>query len=116
MHAEDKIIIRNILYVVKSCCESSAEIESWAVHVNEKTYAISVFFQEGVELSIPLQDLKTIENVNPLRVANITFIRPPHNPALLKITVTNRNQPLNLTETEIIRVRKKRSVVDFLRN
>lgn len=107
MHEEDKVIVRNVLYAAKVCLSQSDGVDNWSVSVNDRGYAINVYFAEGTDVTVPLRDLLTVQDVNPLRVVNVAVVKPAKNPASIRVFVTNKNQPISLTETDVVRIRKR---------
>ena len=80
----------------------------WNVKVIEKGYIVNIFFVDDIELTIPLDDLSCIQEVSPVRISNIAIIRPPKNQTRVRIFVSNKDQPVCFTETEIVKVRKRK--------
>lgn len=107
------MIVRNVLYASKVCLSQSECIENWAVKVTDHGYIINVYFVEGVEVTVPIADLLTIKDVNHLRVSTVAVVRPSKNPASIMVFVLNKDQPITLTETEVVRIRKRTRILNL---
>lgn len=113
VHDEDKVIVRNVLYAAKVCISESEGIDNWAVTVHDRGYIVNVYLAEHMDVSLPLRDLMTIQEVNPLRVLNVSVLRPVKNPASIRVFVSNKDQPISLTETDVVRIRKRARFADI---
>lgn len=86
---------------------------NWNVKVTEKGYIINLYFADEIDLILPLNHLLSIQDVNPVRVSGIALIRPQKNQTHVRVFVSNRDQPVCVTETDIVRVRKRKRFGGF---
>lgn len=71
----------------------------------KRFYIITAYFVEG-EWEIGTKELDLIYDVNPLRVLSVSFqfVNQKHS---LKIKISDRDEPIMMTETELVHVRKR---------
>lgn len=91
-------------------CEPHLPTHREKVQVKRDGYLVLVSF--GKNFSIGLQDLQLISDVNPLRIDTISVRSPGSDDGktvgcVLAIRVLDQNQPVRITEAEVIRVRKR---------
>ena len=81
------------------------------VQTKNDGYLVLVSF--GTVFSMGLQDLQLVVDVNPLRIDNIVIRNPEnsdatsHIGATLIVKILDHQQPVRLTETEVVRVKKR---------
>lgn len=108
----DKPVVRNVLYATWALQQASdgSPCVSWQVASKSDGYLISVSF--GPSFSIAFSDLRVIQDVNITRIASIV-VRNPEKlnedkiGAVLVIKVLDQQQPIRLSEVEVVRVRKR---------
>lgn len=104
---EDKVIVRNVLYTAKMCINQNNDIENWSVNVGERGYTVNVYFAGEKDIVVPLSDLQMIQDVNPLRIASVSVTKSAKNPTSIRVFITDKNQPIALSEIDVVRVRKR---------
>lgn len=121
--ASDRLAIRNIIYtawsVFNSCSTSGsapARYSSWDVQkmAGGRGYVLHLHFGRGFRIS--LSDMQTLQDACPLRIDTI-YVREADPgsgdsereaaAATLCICILNGEQPVQLTETDIVRIRKR---------
>lgn len=124
----DRMTLRNVIYTlwaVNKSSDSAASSPSCYVGYNVRRlegrgYLILAFFGEGCRIS--LQDMQLISDVCPLRIDSmfVRGVQPGDFPSggsagdrqrkvaiVLSICVLDANQPVRITEAEVVRVRKR---------
>jgi hypothetical protein len=105
VHAEDQVIIRNVVAVIE-LLKIEKILLSWAVDTNQGYYTISAFINDTSDCEFSKAELDTIHDVNPLRVISAAVSRISGK-MRIKVKVSDRNEPLMLTDTQVVVVRKK---------
>jgi hypothetical protein len=109
----DKGLVRNILYATWALQDTENQCISWNVQTKNWGYIINVSFAQI--FSISLYDMQLIKELSSLRIDNVMF-RNADKPsiddvvigAVLVIKLLNQNQPVTITEMEVVRVKKRR--------
>ena len=107
VYSEDKVVVRNVLYAAKMCLRESNQLENWSVVVQDKSYVLNMYFAADSEVDINVRDLNTIVDVNPLRVLSVSIVKIGNCTLTLRAVVGNKDHPLMLTETDVVRIRKR---------
>jgi len=105
VHAEDKIIIKNVVAAIEAL-KPEKILLSWTVDAVMGAYVVNAFINDAVDCEFSRAELDTIHDVNPLRVISAAVARVGGK-MRLKVRVSDRNEPLMLTETQIVSVRKR---------
>ena len=105
VHAEDKIIIRNVVAAIEAL-KSEKILLSWTVDAVMGAYVVNAFISDAADCEFSRAELDTIHDVNPLRVISASVARVGGK-LRLKVRVSDRNEPLMLTETQVVSVRKR---------
>ena len=121
----DKMLVRNVIYAIWSLNVNSAEpCIGWQVQVKAYGYLVVVSFPQTFSLSAT--DMRLISDVNLLRIESIT-VRNPENAisenmsgakasadgttrvgAIMVVKILNENQPVTITDAEIVLVKKRK--------
>ena len=110
VHAEDRVIVRNVLYAGKVALEENARLDNWSVQVADKHYVVDMYLPPDGDCVISLRDMQAIADVSPLRVTSVSVRRVAGATFSLRVLVSNRDQPVVLTETEVVRIRKRKKL------
>lgn len=105
VHVEDRIIIRNVVAAIEAL-KLEKILLSWTVDVAQGCYAVNAYIVDGVDCEFSKAELDTVHDVNPLRVLSASVVRTAGK-MRVKVRVSDRNEPLMLTETQIVSVRKR---------
>jgi hypothetical protein len=107
VHVEDRIIVRNVVVAIQALKEEKILL-SWSVDnvPNQNAYIVNAFINDTVDCEFSRAELETIHDVNPLRVLSASVARVGSK-LRLKVKVSDRNEPLILTETQVLTVRKR---------
>ena len=105
VHAEDKIIVQNVIAAIEAL-KVDKILLSWQVDTGIKGYVVNALINDTVDCEFSKAELDTIHDVNPLRVLSAGVARVGGK-LRLKVRVSDRNEPLMLTETQVLTVRKR---------
>ena len=105
VHTEDRVIIRNVVAAIEAL-KLEKILLSWTVDVVQGGYAVNAYINDLVDCEISKSELDTIHDVNPLRVISASLARIGGK-LRFKVRVSDRNEPLMLTETQVVAVRKR---------
>jgi len=78
---------------------------SWTCTVHKGYYLVSAFFAD-TDWELGARELDVLCEVNPLRVVSVSVHYQNKTPSL-RIRVSDRNEPIVLTETQLVHVRKR---------
>ena len=105
VHLEDRIIIRNVVAAIEAL-KVEKILLSWTVETAHNSYTVNAYINDTVDCEFSRAELDTIHDVNPLRVMSASVARVGGK-LRLKVRVSDRNEPLMLTETQVVSVRKR---------
>lgn len=105
VHAEDQVIVRNVVAAIEAL-KSEKILLSWTVDANQGCYTVNAYVNDTVDCEFSKAELDTIHDVNPLRVISASVARTGGK-MRIKVRISDRNEPLMLTETQILSVRKR---------
>lgn len=102
---EDKVNVRNIIYVVHALKVCT----SWSVNSTAHGYEIVGLLDTKKELSVDMNDMELIKKVDTLRIQRIAVcMLPGSNTPTVRISVLAHGEPILLQEYDILRIQKKR--------
>ena len=114
----DKPIVRNVLYTIWALQEGGASPSiGWQVQTTSDGYAVTVSY--GKEFGLSLRDLQLISDVSPLRIDSVILrnhtssvgsqqVAPDIKVGcILAVKVLDQQQPVRITESEVVRIRKR---------
>ena len=107
VYGEDKTVVRNVLYAAKMCLRESNKLDNWSVVVQDKSYVSNMYFSPDSEFDVSVRDLNTIVDISPLRVLSVSVVKISTATIALRVVVGNKDHPLILTETDVVRIRKR---------
>ena len=105
VHVEDRVIIRNVVAAIEAL-KLEKILLSWTVDVTQGGYAVNAYINDSVDCEISKAELDTIHDVNPLRIIGASVARNAGK-LRVKVRVSDRNEPLMLTETQVLSIRKR---------
>ena len=105
VHVEDRVIVRNVVAAIEAL-KAEKILLSWTVDTGPSSYVINAYINDSVDCEFSRSELDTIHDVNPLRVISASVARSAGK-LRLKVRISDRNEPLMLTETQIVSVRKR---------
>jgi len=104
VHEEDRPIVRNVVAVLQ-VIKKDPLFTTWTCHVAKGCYIVTAYIDD-VDCEFTARELQTLHDVNPLRVTSVAIQRVGTRLSL-KVRVSDRNEPIIITETEVVRVRKR---------
>ena len=106
VHPEDRIIIRNVVAAIESL-KVEKILLSWTVDSPQNgVYTVNAYISDSSDCEFSRAELELIHDINPLRVLSASVARIAGK-LRLKVRVSDRNEPLMLTETQIVTMRKR---------
>jgi len=105
VHAEDQIIVKNVIAAIETL-KLEKILLSWTVDATLGCYTVSAFINDGTDCEFSKSELDVIHDVNPLRVISASVARTGGK-MRIKVRISDRNEPLMLTETQVLVVRKR---------
>lgn len=107
VHPEDRVIVRNVVAAIEALKQEKI-LTSWNVENVSATnyYMINAYINDSADFEFTRSDLETIHEVNPLRVV-VASVARVNGKMRLKVRISDRNEPLMLTETQIVTMRKR---------
>ena len=105
VHLEDRIIVQNVVAAIEAL-KIEKILSSWNVEIEKGCYVVNAHINDAVDCEFSKAELETIHDVNPLRVLSAGMARASGR-LKLKVRVSDRNEPLMLTETQVVSVRKR---------
>lgn len=124
VHKDDRMMVRNMLYVAKAIQLSYPMpiFSSWQVQVRQDGYVVVLFLHPGFTLSSG--DLDMFKEVSPLRVQSICIVGNGSTDRAsdsggegtlmsnvkpqIRIRLVDHQQPIMMTEVEVVKVVKKK--------
>lgn len=106
----DRPIVRNVIYTAWALHADGDPCMGWQVQSKPDGYLVLVSF--GKRFSICLQDLQMVADVNPLRIDSIVLRSQEGSVenlvgAVMAVKVLDQQQPVMITESEVVRVKKR---------
>lgn len=105
VHVEDRVIVRNVVAAIEAL-KVEKILLSWTVDTGPGAYVVNAYINDSVDCEFSRSELDTVHDVNPLRVLSASVARIGGK-LRLKVRISDRNEPLMLTETQIVAVRKR---------
>ena len=105
VHAEDQVIVRNVVAAIEAL-KLEKILLSWTVDSSSGSYTVNAFINDSADCEFSKAELDSIHDVNPLRVLSASVARTAGK-MRIKVRISDRNEPLMLTETQVLVVRKK---------
>lgn len=102
--ADDKIVVENVGSVILSLGKEYA-FHGFDIKKNESGYVLSAM--PSPHSNISLLDLQLIKDCNPVRVQDV-FVSLSEAGLRVSVNILSSNVPVILTETDVIRVKKRR--------
>jgi len=104
VHEEDRPIVRNVVAALE-IMKKAKLFTSWTCTVTAGSYVVTAYLTDA-DWELGTRELDTVAEVNPLRVLSVSVQRLASRMAV-RVRISDRNQPLMLTETQLVHVRKR---------
>ena len=106
VHEEDRIIVRNVVAALQTV-KAEKVLSSWTVGTpTEGCYLVTAYLIDGVDCDFSVRELEIVHDVSPLRVKSVC-VGKHGSRIVIKVQIMDRNQPLMMTETQVLQVRKR---------
>jgi hypothetical protein len=105
VHVEDRVIVRNVVAAIEAL-KTEKILLSWTVDTGPGAYVVNAYINDAADCEFSRTELETVHDVNPLRVLSASVARVAGK-LRLKVRISDRNEPLMLTETQVLTVRKR---------
>lgn len=105
VHEEDRTIVRNVVAAIQAM-KKERILTSWTVAVDGPRYVVTAFVADGIDYEFSCRELELIHDVSPLRVLSVNTGRYSGK-HVIRVLVSNKDQPLMLTEIQVLHVRKR---------
>ena len=106
VHEEDRVIVRNAVAALQALKRDKV-LSSWTVSTGvDGCYVVTAYLLDGVDCDFSARELDTIHDVSPLRVKTVS-VGKHGSRVVIKVAILDRDQPLTLTETQVLLVRKR---------
>ena len=108
VHPEDRVIVRTVAAAIEAL-KAEKVLLSWTVEPGPSgsgCYILSAYLSESLDWEFSKAELETLHDVNPCRVLSAAVACMGGKPRL-RVRISDRNEPLMLTETQIVAVRKR---------
>jgi hypothetical protein len=107
---EDRVLVRNVIYVLHACKHPERLCVSWNVSNTRNGYEVSGFMDSASDFEILKEHLDMIALVDPLRIQSIA-IRKAGETTQILIRILSKTEPVMMTELEVLTVQKKRRLL-----
>ena len=107
---EDRLLVRNIIYLLHACRHPERLCVSWNVTNTRNGYEVTGLMDPKKDFEIYKQDLDLIHLADPLRVQSIS-VKKTGDAQQLSIRVLSKGEPVMMTELEVLTVQKKRKLI-----
>jgi hypothetical protein len=104
VHEEDRPIVRNVIASLEAIRKAKL-FTSWSCSVGKGHYIVTAYLTD-TDWELGSRELETIHDVNPLRVVSVCVQSQAKRPSV-RVKISDRNEPLMLTETQLVHVRKR---------
>jgi hypothetical protein len=104
VHQEDRVIVKNVIAAIEAMKKGKL-FTSWTCDLGKGCYVVTAHITES-DCEFSSRELEMIYDVSPLRVMCVSLQRLTGKNSL-RVKVSDRDQPLMLTDTQIVHVRKR---------
>lgn len=102
---DDRPVIENVIAVMNSLCRD-LKFSDQEIRTTPNGYVLIAKTCPHAMLTIT--DLQVIKDCNPVRVQNISVVWSENGRLAVHVKIFNSTTPVTVTETDIIRVKRKR--------
>jgi hypothetical protein len=106
---DDRVLVRNVVAALVTLHPQSM-YQSIDVQRVKGGYNVIAAVVDHSDFDIVGQDLHTLESVSPMRVQGC-FIERRNNQLRLRVKILSADEPVNVTETLVTHVRKRRRIL-----
>lgn len=107
--ASDHMLVKDVCAVLSTMYKTAGRqgLECIQITSNASVYFAVATFSKGSVVEIAKSDMDTIMQVNPLRIPGISVLHDGEK-MHVKVRICSFDHPLTVTDTDIIRIVKKR--------
>lgn len=105
VHEEDRPIVKNVAAAIEAL-KVDRIFTSWTVVIGNGGYVLNAYIADSADCELSSRELDIIHSVSPLRVISAAMARQSGK-LMLRVRITDRNEPIMLTEVTISHVRKR---------
>ena len=105
VHEEDQPIVRNAIAAIQ-VLKKDKILSTWGVSLEGKSYLVTAYVQDGVDCEFSARELEMLHDISPLRIKSASVGRIGGK-TVLRVRVSHRDEPLVLTESQVVQVRKR---------
>jgi len=104
VHQEDRLIIKNVIAAIEAMKKGKL-FTSWTCDLGKGCYIVTAHITEA-DCEFSSRELEMLHDVSPLRVLSVSIQRQSGKNSL-RVRVSDKDQPLMLTDTQVVHVRKR---------
>lgn len=104
-HEEDRPLLRNVVAGIQAL-KKGRVLTSWSVTLGGGCYLVTAFVADGVDIEFGSREIDMLHDISPLRVVAVSVGRIGGK-LVLTVRVSDKDEPLMLTETQVVHVRKR---------
>jgi hypothetical protein len=104
VHEEDRPIVRNVVTAIQAIKREEI-FSSWTCLPGKGHYTVEAHIKD-VDFEFSSRELDMLHDVSPLRILSVS-IKMLGGKCSLRVRISDRNEPIMLTETQVLHVRKR---------
>jgi hypothetical protein len=106
---EDRVMVRNVIYMLHACKHPERLCVSWTVANNSTRtgYEVTGFMDPAKDFEVTKEELDLIELAEPLRIQSISIRKTGDTPQIF-IRVLSKSEPVMMTELDVVTIQKRR--------
>ena len=104
VHEEDRPIVRNVVSGIQ-VIKKDPVFSTWSCAYEKGHYIVTAYVNDK-DCEFSTRELEMLHDISPLRVVSVSICRQGQ-VICLKVRISDHNEPLILTETQVVHVRKR---------
>jgi hypothetical protein len=104
VHEEDRPIVRNVVAAIE-VLKRGKLFTSWTCQVVKGHYIVEAHVDD-VDCEFSARELELLYDISPLRIVSVS-INQQGGKLSLRVRISDKNEPLMLTEVQVVHVRKR---------
>ena len=107
VHEEDRHLVRNAVLALQSLKKEKV-LSSWSLTTEQGgiSYILTAFLVDSIDCEFSAQELNLLHDISPLRIRCASVGRLGGK-VVLRVRISHRDEPLTLTETQVVSIRKR---------
>ncbi|EKX35653.1 hypothetical protein GUITHDRAFT_118140 [Guillardia theta CCMP2712] len=102
---DDRVVIENVIAVMKTL---SRDLSFSDFEIRSTQNGFVLIAKTCSHVMVGMADLQVIKDCNPVRIQNVAVAWGENNRLAVHVKILNSTAPVTVTETDIIRVKRKR--------